>query len=321
MTEWNGRDKEEIMVAEETSEKPTWIVVHKDYSSIPDSLFAVRDKYTKLKARILEEGIASEEELVYSEMPDYRDLLLAHDKEYIDDFMAARSTYRTIFAGCPLTPEIRDTHLTVVGGALKCMELALRNGIALYLGGGGIHAFRDHAEGFCFMNEAAVSLLAMKTRGLIQRGLFVSGDAHQPDGTIDILSEDRDILTLSIYQDKGYPFKRGRGDLDIEVNEETSTESYLVLVKSGLNKILDEEKIDAIMYLSVSDPLDSDETSVLRISMDGLRQRDEIVIGEARARGIPIGVIAGASGTRDFDRAVDVHMNTVRIVNEFVGKS
>jgi acetoin utilization deacetylase AcuC-like enzyme len=286
---------------------------------MPDPIRTLREKYTVLRERILDEEIEIEENLSDPGMPEPTDLLLVHDPAYMDDFMNLRLTQRTMYAGCPLSSGIRDAHLLATGGTILAVDLALQNGISMYLGGGGIHAFRDHAEGFCFVNDAAVALLRARHQGRIEKGLFVSCDAHQPDGTLSILADERDILTLSVFQDQGYPYKREKGDWDLIVSEETPDDQYVELLRSGIREAIDTGGVDLILYLSAADPHEDDESSVLRITQEGLRRRDEVVIEEARERGIPLAVIANASGTRTVDTPVDIHMNTVRLVRAQVG--
>jgi acetoin utilization deacetylase AcuC-like enzyme len=312
-----GKEVQETMTAGESPRTGPWLIAHPDYEFTPNAMGLNREKFTRLRARIVEEGFVEEKEFVEPGPPEYRDLVLAHDRTYLEDVLNLRQTQRTLFAGIPLNAGTRDLYLNVVGGAVRCVDLALEEGAALYLGGGGIHAFRDHAEGFCFLNDGAVALLRARTLGKIEKALVVSGDAHQPDGLIRILEENPDLLTFSVFQDTDYPYKRVKGDWDLTICPETGDREYLDLIRSVLKRILDTHEVDLILYIASVDPLKQDASSRLQISMKGLCVRDDIVAGECFKRGIPLAVLLPGSAVRDVDAAIEAHMNTVRTVKEY----
>ncbi len=64
--------------------------------------------------------------------------------------------------------------------------------------GGFHHAGRDHAEGFCYVNDIAVAAIQLLKQGL--RVAFVDIDAHHGNGVQDAFYGDDRVLAISFHQ-------------------------------------------------------------------------------------------------------------------------
>jgi len=64
--------------------------------------------------------------------------------------------------------------------------------------GGFHHAGRDHAEGFCYVNDIAVAVMQLLKQGL--KVAFVDIDAHHGNGVQDAFYRDDRVLTISFHQ-------------------------------------------------------------------------------------------------------------------------
>jgi acetoin utilization deacetylase AcuC-like enzyme len=58
----------------------------------------------------------------------------------------------------PYSPDLLHFARLHVGGTILAAEQAMEDGIAAHLGGGFHHAFADHGEGFCVLNDVAVAI-------------------------------------------------------------------------------------------------------------------------------------------------------------------
>jgi acetoin utilization deacetylase AcuC-like enzyme len=288
-----------------------------DFSKFPDIMRMPREKLEKVLKRGEKEGIIHGKNLIEAKPVDQRDLLLAHEREYVSDFLHMRSTGRTMFGGLPLDASIRDLHILNTGATVIGLDLALESGIAMVLGGGAIHAFETYAEGYCYLNDIAVALLGARVTGRIDRGAVISCDAHQANGVAAILGGRSDMFVFSIYEAEGYPYRKVKSDMDIPLHRGIRDDDYLILLENALPRVLDDFRPDIVVYLAASDPFENDPGSGLSLSMEGLRRRDEMVIGETRRRGIPVLVLIGGGASENLEETVEIHMNTVRIVRRF----
>ena len=91
----------------------------------------------------------------------------------------------------PYSPQVVDAFMLHTGGSILAAERALEDGVCVNIGGGFHHAFPDHGEGFCMINDFAVAIRVMQKRGLIRRAMTVDCDVHQGNGTAAIFGNPR----------------------------------------------------------------------------------------------------------------------------------
>jgi len=69
----------------------------------------------------------------------------------------------------------------------------------------GHHAKRNHAMGFCFVNNVAVGAYHARNKGSIHKVAVVDFDVHHGNGTQDIFWDDPDLFFASTHQYPHYP--------------------------------------------------------------------------------------------------------------------
>ncbi|MEM3579481.1 MAG: hypothetical protein QXL54_04600, partial [Candidatus Bathyarchaeia archaeon] len=86
------------------------------------------------------------------------DLLRAHDEGYVNLIFRLASESKPYDIETPVSPQILEAALLIVGGALECGEAvyAKKATRAISLGGGFHHAGKDYGGGFCLFNDIAV---------------------------------------------------------------------------------------------------------------------------------------------------------------------
>src|SRR5215510_2627174 len=158
-------------------------------------------------------------------------LLRVHTERYLDDLENCRWTHRTMQSELPLSPNIVSMFKLACGGTIRSAELALEEGAAVHIGGGFHHAFASKAEGFCYLNDLAVAIRDVQSRGTVQRAMVIDCDLHQGNGTAHIFQGDRSVFTFSMHQQRLYPIKE-ESDLDIPLRNGVGDEEYLELMRS-----------------------------------------------------------------------------------------
>jgi acetoin utilization deacetylase AcuC-like enzyme len=137
-------------------------------------------------------------------------------------------------------------------------------------------------------------------------------DLHQGNGTARIFRNEDRVYTFSIHQERLYPEKE-KSDLDVGLDDFTRDDVYLGHLRRVVPRILDEHGPDLVVYQAGADPYERDLLGHLRITLDGLKVRDELVIGECRKRGIPFAVTLGGGYAEDTADTVEIHANTCRV--------
>lgn len=292
------------------SEKSTVVYSEKLKVSFGPHVFPT-EKYWLLHARLQAEGWLDRVDVLEAEPATSADLALVHFPDYVKDFMNFEYTPATQSSEIPLNEAIRDFFLLTTGGTILAAREALEHGRALNVGGGWHHAFPDHAEGFCYLNDIAVAIRRLQNEGAAKRFAVIDCDLHQGNGTAVCFARDPDVFTFSIHQENLYPVKQ-KSDLDIGLPDPAGDELYLERLAGAVPRIYDEHGPEAVCYVAGADPYEEDQLGALGISKKGLLERDRIVIGEAARRGIPVfAVLAGGYARRTAD-VIDIHYNTAR---------
>jgi acetoin utilization deacetylase AcuC-like enzyme len=231
----------------------------------------------------------------------------------LDDLESRRWTEATRQSELPLTSEIVRAYLLAAGGTTLAARMALdgRQLIVPHLGGGFHHAFAGHAEGFCYINDIAVAIRVMQRDGLIRRALVVDADLHQGNGTAHIFADDPDVFTMSIHQENNYPAKQ-HSDLDIGLEDFAGDETYLRELGAVYPAIADRHQPQLLVYVAGADPYERDQLGALKITLDGLRRRDELVLGGAAMLGIPTVVVMAGGYACDKADTARIHAETVK---------
>ena len=255
------------------------------------------------------------------------DLRRVHSKTYLRDLDGGRHTHRTAASELPLTREIVAFFRLMCGGTVLAARTALTRGWCVHLGGGLHHAFRERAEGFCYFNDLAVAARAVQADGSVSRVTVVDLDVHQGNGTAAIFRRDRSVYTFSMHQEDNYPVKQTSDhDIGLESWDPLRPRSpwvddamYVEILDKAIEEVLGESQPDLVLYQAGADPYERDQLGGFRLTLDGLRRRDESVFRACRARAIPVAVTLGGGYAEDVADTVAIHLATVRAAAHVLG--
>jgi acetoin utilization deacetylase AcuC-like enzyme len=270
------------------------------------------EKYRLVKERLVNSQLVKEQDFIYPQEVKAEDIALVHTKAYIDDMIHLRWTQRTVRSELPLSSEIVSAYFIHAQGTILACNEAIKNGIGLHLGGGFHHAFADHGEGFCYVNDVAVGIKKMQTMKFIERAAVIDCDLHQGNGTAKIFQGDNSVFTFSIHQEHLYPIKE-ESSLDIGLEDGTGDVEYLKKLEEAVDTILTNHKPQLIVYIAGADPFQMDQLGALHLTKEGLKKRDEIVIKRSRQQKIPIAVTLAGGYAFDVNDTVDIHFNTSKV--------
>lgn len=269
-------------------------------------------KYSRLRERIVAEGIVAKEDLHEAPAASLDDLRLVHDAAYIDAVVngtLAGDIQRRI--GFPWSAQMVERSRRSVGATIAAAQTAVEEGTAANLAGGTHHAFADRGEGFCVFNDVAVASRVLQREQHARRILVVDLDVHQGNGTAAIFADDPTVFTFSMHGEKNFPFRKECSDLDVALPDGTGDEHYLELLRHHLDAALNRHQPDFVFYLAGADPFEGDRLGRLKMTIDGLRRRDEIVLGGCSRAGLPVAISMSGGYAADIDAIVTIHMNTI----------
>ena len=274
-------------------------------------------KYELLPQQLLYEGTCEPENFFEPQLPDDEYILSVHHLEYYEQLKKLQikpSAARKI--GFPLSKELVQRERIIADGTMKACEFALMHGIAMNIAGGTHHAYTDHGEAFCMLNDQAIGARFLQSKGLAKKILIVDLDVHQGNGTAEIFADDDSVFTFSMHGASNYPFKKEVSDLDIALEKGTDDDTYLTILKETLPQLVQNIAPDFLFYLCGVDVLASDKLGTLGLTLAGSYERDRYVLQTCKDLNIPVQCSMGGGYSKDIKVIVDAHANTFRLAQD-----
>ena len=222
-------------------------------------------------------------------------LSIVHKASYIDAIQTGNlSRQNQIRLGLPWSEILRQRSFIAPNGTLLAAQLALQTGIACHAAGGTHHAHWDFGAGFCVFNDLAYTARALIKMRLVKKVLILDCDVHQGDGTANILSNDRNILTCSIHCAENYPAKKAFSDLDFPISKGSDDNDYLAVLGRCLSQI-DHSNFspDFVLYDAAVDVHRNDKLGLLKMTSEGIYERDKAVLSHFKKKQVPIATTIG----------------------------
>ncbi|MES2849709.1 MAG: histone deacetylase [Bacteroidota bacterium] len=277
-------------------------------------------KYELIPGQLIHEGMITKQNLFSPTACPDEIVLWTHDKDYVDRLHnQTLSEKEQRHIGFPQSPQLTLREFMITQGTIDCCHYAMENGVALNVAGGTHHAFANRGEGFCLLNDMAVASNYLLKKNLASKILIIDLDVHQGNGTAKLFEREKRVFTFSMHGQHNYPFHKEKSDLDIPLKDGTTDAEYLPLLKSSITKLIDEVKPGFAFFLSGVDILGSDKFGKLKVTMNGCRQRDEIVFSTLHKHQIPCVVAMGGGYSADVKIIVEAHCNTFRVAKDIYG--
>ena len=248
-------------------------------------------KYTLVYDRLRETGLLPAANIMLPEEATHADLERVHEKDYLDRlFGEGLSVTEQRAIGVPWSPRLLRRSRLAVQGTILAAEAALEQGRGGNLAGGTHHAFADHGEGFCVLNDIAVAIRRLQHEKRIERALVIDLDVHQGNGTAAIFEGDDSVFTFSMHGERNYPSRKMRSTLDIGLPDGIDDEAYLSTLEINLPKLIENFSPDVVFYLAGVDVAAGDRYGRFNLSDDGIRARDRCVLEWTRRHGLPLAI-------------------------------
>jgi acetoin utilization deacetylase AcuC-like enzyme len=301
------------------------------------------EKYRRVRNQLIESGVADPSDFVAPQPASDQDILLVHTPQYVNKLKTGTlSAIEELQLEVPFSPELVHAFWLAAGGSILAAEHALKDGVAVNVGGGFHHAFPDHGEGFCLIHDVAVAIRRLQRDGNIRTAMTVDCDVHQGNGTAAIFAGTRtaseplpssgpallgvrplmrgghagDVFTISLHQENNYPPHKPPSSIDVDLPDGITDDDYLAWLDNALSSGLRQFTPDLICYVAGADPYREDQLGGLALTIEGLKKRDELVLRVAKARGIPVMVTYAGGYAQRVEDTVTIHCNTVVAAKE-----
>jgi acetoin utilization protein AcuC len=233
--------------------------------------------------RILEPKPIAKDLLMRFHEPDYIRLLQDASKGEVRLEMLERGLGS---ADNPLLSGIYDWSLRAAGGTHEAMR-RIMSGEALVAFnplGGFHHGMPGHAEGFCYLNDIAITIMDALNRLPEQKIAYVDFDAHHGNGVQDAFYTDPRVLVISVhetgrtlYPESGSEKEIGAGagkgfTVNFPLEPGSDDEIYDFVLDGVVFELLRSFSPDIIIALIGADALLSDPLTHLRLTNNSYRK-------------------------------------------------
>jgi acetoin utilization deacetylase AcuC-like enzyme len=302
------------------------------------------EKYRRVHDHLIRDGVAEPSDFVTPQPAADRDILLVHTPQYVQKLKTGTLSPREeLEMEIPYSPELVRAFWLAAGGSILAAAHALWDRVGFNIGGGFHHAFSDHGEGFCMINDVAVAIRRLQRDGKIRTAMTVDCDVHHGNGTAAIFAGTRtpsdplpstgavlnpvpagkirhahagDVFTISLHQHNNYPAWKPHSSIDVDLPDGIGDDDYLAWLDNALSSGLRQFDPELICYVAGADPYREDQLGGLGLTLEGLKRRDELLFRVAKARNIPVMVTYAGGYARRVEDTVTIHSNTVIAAKE-----
>ncbi len=270
-------------------------------------------KYELIPGQLLHEGVITSENIFTPKECLLSTVLLTHEPTYVQKLLQQTLTAKEQRAiGFPQSTQLTQREFIIAQGTIDCCFFAMQNGVALNVAGGTHHAFAERGEGFCMLNDQAIAANYLLQQQLANKILIIDLDVHQGNGTAKLFEHEPRVFTFSMHGKNNYPFHKEKSDLDVELLDGCTTQSYLQLLKDSLPNLIDKVQPDFVFYLAGVDILDTDKFGKLKVGIEGCKERDAFVFATVKKHNLPCVVSMGGGYSEDVRIIITAHCNTFK---------
>lgn len=281
---------------------------------LPENHRFPMEKYDLLPKQLMHEGTCETNDFFSPESLSDEAVKMIHSPDYVERLKRQdlnKSEVRKI--GFPISQQLVDREFIIAGGTVEGALKALEGGIAFNIAGGTHHAYSTHGEAFCLLNDQAIAARYLLDQQYAQKILILDLDVHQGNGTAEIFRQEDRVFTFSMHGRKNYPFQKEMSNWDIALEDNTGDEDYLNVLREALPRLFEEANPDFVFYLSGVDVVSTDKLGRLAMSIEGCKQRDEMVLEYCHKHSLPIQCSMGGGYSEDIKLIIDAHANTYRV--------
>ena len=272
-------------------------------------------------------------------MADEDDLVVFHDREYIEVLKAANNGISVAGAGYfglgpgdnPVFRGLLDWSKLVTGASLRAADIVDSGDadIAFSISGGLHHAMPSRASGFCYVNDAVIAIMSLLKKG--RKVAYVDIDAHHGDGVQEAFYGTDRVLTISLHETgrmlfpgTGFEVDLGRGEgegysVNIPMPSDSDDELFLYAFNEIVPPLIEKFRPDIVVSQLGVDSFRNDPLTHLNCTTNGFC---EVVskIKEVSPKWVALGGggydVAGVAKAWTLAWAV---MNNVHIPDEIPG--
>ncbi|MDB4570782.1 histone deacetylase, partial [Akkermansiaceae bacterium] len=269
------------------------------------------EKFEVSKNMLIDSGVLRGEDVSEVRAADSHILRRVHDADYLAKIYNGHLDRKEqIKLGLPVTPKLYTRSATEVEATRQACYAALQDGVAAVLAGGTHSAFKDHGENYSVFNDIAVAIRDLQVQRPGIKIMVVDTDAHQGNGTNEILGDDPSVFTYSIHVDR-HSSSGISGSMDVETVRYVEGEMYLKQLFTTLAAALDVFSPDLVIWIAGADNHRNDRLGLMQLDLKDFMRRDEVILRAFMRNRIPVAILYGGGYNRQQEYTAKIHRNTI----------
>lgn len=248
------------------------------------------------------------------------DILRAHSKGYIEQLHLIQPKHGHIYVDedTTMTPGSLKAALWSAGSctaALDSLVSGEQEAAFVATRPPGHHAEHKKAMGFCFFNNVAICALRAADIHHFQRIAILDFDAHQGNGTIDILGNDQRFLLLSSFQHPFFPYshyQQGQYNnlINVPLESGTGSATFRAAIEEHWLPALKRFGPEIIIVSAGFDGHKDDPMAELNLTDDDYRWLGETIHNQAKIKPTPIlSILEGGYNLNALGRSVAEYLS------------
>jgi acetoin utilization deacetylase AcuC-like enzyme len=251
----------------------------------------------RVLAALSAEGLLHRADLVEPRPASMRNLLRVHHPDYLQSLERREALVRIFGVAAPddEAEQVVRLQRLQTGGTIQASRLARHErAVAVNLGGGFHHAYRDSGLAFCVFNDIAVAIARLRSRGFRDRVLVVDVDLHDGNGTRAVFANDPTVHTYSVHNDHWGETEVVQST-SIALGPDVGDEVYLGTLLKTLPPVAEAFDPGMVFVVAGTDPAHDDPLGNWNISDQGMLSRDRFILELFRGRGrrMPMVIVLG----------------------------
>jgi len=252
-------------------------------------------KYKKIRDTLIAKKVLKHRNILRPYPCSYDDLRLVHKEGYLKRIQDPQyvSQILKIDVVDLWDNYILEYYRAVTGGTLLATAYTLSCNLPVFnLGGGFHHAHPDKAEGFCLLNDIAIAIEKFRKKKRVNRIMIIDLDYHQGNGNILYFLEDQDVYTFSIHADTWVEVEN-LFNKDILIDALSDDKAYLDVLAKELEDSFKLFKPELVYFIDGSDTYEKDTLAGMKLTREGMLQRNLFVYEKVRNLNLPLVILAG----------------------------
>ncbi|MDA8942197.1 histone deacetylase family protein [bacterium] len=260
-----------------------------------------------------------------SPLADFKTISLVHPQVYLDNLMAMVPVSGLVgvekepYADTILCPQSKDAILRSCGAGIESAD-ELMSGLTkrffCAVRPPGHHAETTKANGFCFINNAAVTARYLQSKFHLKKIAIIDFDVHHGNGTQEIFYNDQNVFYGSIHQHPLFPgtgmeTETGVGNIfNAPIPLDITREGFIEIFETKILKNVDLFEPEVILISAGFDAHKRDPLASINLeSEDYYTLTQNIVeIAKRHSNGRVISFLEGGYDLKALSECIEAHL-------------